>query len=356
MASLVESTKQLIEQGQSDDLLAIPTKIEKLDQYVYGTRQKCMYLYGAESGVGKTTFVREKHMHVPYELYKEINDPTKLDLLFVDVSLEISPELNLGAAITRKAFIDYQKVIPLEKLFGWNKSAGGKLSEEEITIINSYTEYFEEFSRKLLVIDEDVTPTKYHDFLFEVAKRNGTFSKEGRWISDCGTYTPNNPNLYIIVMVDTVNLSETEPNYDTIKASIDKMSRWSVWFRNKCNMTVIFIQQFNADISGTDRKRYGITTPLLRDFEDSKRTTKDANVVFGLYDPMRHLKPEESIFKGYDILQLKSWFRSLHLLKNRNGHPNKFIPLKFDGAVGVFEQLPDAVNMDERAYQLATRH
>lgn len=357
--SLVQNTQKLIEHGQSDRLLAIPTGLPKYDTFVYGTRQGCYYLYGAESGVGKTTFVREKHMHVPYELCKAINDPEKLDVLFIDISLEISAEINLGAAISRKIFMDYQKVVPVEKMFGWNKKEHGKLTEEETALINSYDSYFEEFTKKLFVVDEDVTPTKYHDLLFTVAKQHGSFSKEGRWISECGVYTPKNPNLYIIVLVDTINLSEIEPTHDTIKSSIDRISRISVWFRNKCNMTPIIIQQFNADISATDRKRYGVVTPLLRDFEDSKRTTKDANIVCGLYDPQRHIVQEEGkekVFKGYDIEQLGSWFRSLHLLKNRNGRTNKFIPLKFDGAVGVFEQLPDAIDMDETAYRLATRH
>ena len=66
----------------------------------------------------------------------------------------------------------------------------------------------------------------------------------------------------------------------------------------------------------------------MRDFEDSKRTVKDANVVWGLYDPQRHMKEGSDLFKGYDITMLKSWFKSIHLLKNRNGETNKFVPLK----------------------------
>jgi hypothetical protein len=353
--SIYKKTKALVELGMSDNILAVPTRIPKIDKYIYGTRQGCYYLYGAESGVGKTTFVRETHMHKVYEEFKRVNNVTKLDVHFIDFSLEISAEINIASATTRNIFHDYGKVLPVDRLLGWQQE-GGKLSQENYNLFCSYEDYFTEFERKLTVVDEETTPTIFHDRLLEFARNNGTFSKEGRWISECGTYTPNNPQLYTIILIDTVNLADMDSGHETVKSSIDRISRLCVWFRNKCNFTPIVIQQFNAEISAVDRARYGITTPLLRDFEDSKRTTKDANVVFGIYDAQRHLKEDQSLFKGYDISILRSWFRSIHLLKNRNSEPNKFIALKFDGAVGTFNQLPEAKDMDETQYRLATQH
>ncbi len=347
--SVVNRTYDAIDRGRDDSVKCIPTGIPKFDEYLDGTRQGTMYLYGAESGVGKTTLVRDKHMHTAYEFVKSVNDPTKVDVLFVDFSLEITPVITMAAAMSRKLYLEYQKVVPYRKILKG-------LSDENKVLIDSMRDYFTEFERKLLVFDDEISPNKYHDILLDIAKANGRFSHEGRYISQCGTYTPNNPNLYVIILVDTVNLAETDSGHDTIKSTIDRISRLSVWFRNKCNFTPIIIQQFNAEISAVDRSRYGIKTPLLRDFEDSKRPVKDANIVFGLYDPSRHMKEEESIFRGYDIMQLKSWFRSLHLLKHREGEANKFIPLKYSGAVGTFEQLPDAMMMTLEDYTRATRY
>lgn len=354
--SILKRTHELIELGRTNTVLSIPTRIDKLDDFIYGTRQGCYYLYGGETGTGKTTLAREIHMHTPYEFFKSIGDESKLDVHFVDFSLEISAEMNMGAAIVRKIYQDYGTVLPAEQIFRWNKKKYGPLSNEAMNLIHSYDEHFQDFERKLTVVDEETTPTLFHDVLMEVAKKHGKFSKEGRWVSDCGVYTPNNPRLYVIVIIDTVNLADVEPGNEYVKASIDRISRLCVWFRNKCNFTPIVIQQFNAEISAVDRSRYGITTPLLRDFEDSKRTTKDANIVLGLYDPQRHMKDENTMFRGYDIMQLKSWFRSLHLLKNRNGQPNKIVPLKFAGATGTFTQLPEAEEMGPEQYNLATRY
>lgn len=349
--SIVQRTKDLINLGRSGNVLSIPTRIPKYDEFLFGTQQRTMYLYGAETGVGKTAFVRDKHVHTAYEYFKYINDPAKLDVLFVDFSLEISPEISMASGITRKIYQDYQRVIPVDSLLR-------NLSDEDNRLVEAVLPYFEDFERKLLVFDEDITPTKYHDILLKIAKDNGTFSREARLISECGDYTPNNPNLYVIILMDTVNLAEVESSEksNTVKSTIDRISRISVWFRNKCRFTPIIIQQFNGEISAVDRARYGIKTPLLRDFEDSKRPTKDADIVIGLYDPSRHMKEDETLFRGYDITILKSWFRSLHILKNRRGKTNKFIPLKFDGALATFEQLKDAIHITSDDYINATRH
>lgn len=352
MQGLFRRTLSRIEEGRSGRILAIPTSIPKYNEVVYGTRQGCYYLYGAETGVGKTKFVRETHIYSVYDYYKRIADQARLDVNFIDFSLEISGEENMAAAISRKIYLDTGRVIPPDKIFSWN----GTLSQEEFDIVRSYQPYFEEFEEKLITYDQETSPNKVHEILMAYAKRHGRFTKEGQFISECDGYVPNNPNLYTIIVIDTINLADMDSGHVTVKSTIDRISRICVWFRNKCGFTPIVIQQFNAEISAVDRGRYGIKTPLLRDFEDSKRTTKDANVVFGMFDPMRHMKPDESLFMGYNIERLRSWFRSLHLLKHRNGQSNKFIPLQYKGAVGIFKELPKADQMGEQDYTLATRY
>lgn len=352
MKGLFKSTLAQIEQGLSGRLLTIPTGLPKYDECIYGTRQKCYYLYGGETGTGKTRFVREKHIYKVYDYYKQIGDANKLDVRFLDFSLEISAEENMASAISRKLYLDDGRVIPPERIFGY----GSKMDEATYKKIHSYKDYFEEFEEKLFVYDDETTPTRFHDVLMQHAKALGKFKKTGRWISECEGYELTNPNMYVIVVIDTINLSDVEPTHDTVKTSIDRISRICVWFRNKCGFTPIVIQQFNAEISAVDRNRYGIKTPLLRDFEDSKRTTKDANVVMGIFDPLRHMKEDESVFMGYDINTLRSWFRSLHVLKHRNGQSNKFIPLQYKGAVGMFSQLPDAKDMGPDQYTMYTKY
>lgn len=48
---IFQKTKELVDLGRSDNIIAVPTGLPKIDKYVYGTRQGCYYLYGAESGI-----------------------------------------------------------------------------------------------------------------------------------------------------------------------------------------------------------------------------------------------------------------------------------------------------------------
>ena len=89
---------------------------------------------------------------------------------------------------------------------------------------------------------------------------------------------------------------------------------------------------------------------------DSTGPTKDCTVAMGLYLPMRYMRDDQTMWRGYDVSQLRSWLVSLHIMKNRYGQANKYIPCKFDGALGTFSQLPDSKDMNEQEYLLATRH
>jgi replicative DNA helicase len=349
----VDSTYQIIRDGQKGLKPYISTQLAKLDDTIYGIKQGTTYLIGGDTGTGKSSLCRGTFIHGPYEQYLQTNDESKLDVLFVDYSLEISKQLNMATAMSRKIFLDTGKVLPVGKLMGWTPD---KLTPEELQIVENYKPYFEAFSKKLIVIDDDVSATQFHDALFDIAKSVGKFKTEGRWITDCGEYTPNNPNLVVIVLFDTLNLAELEQRYSTIKAAIDRISKTGIKFRNKCNFVLVEVQQFNSDINSTERNRFGQLSPTLKDFMDSSGPTKDATIVMGMYCPARYFKEDQPLFKKYDISKLKNWFVSIHILKNRYGASMRYVPCKFDGAVGVFTQLPEPDKMTPEEYFKATNH
>lgn len=348
--SRFDRTFRLINQGQQVGRPRLVTNIPKLDSTIFGINKGNTILLGGDTGTGKSSFVRSVFIHNVYEQYKRINDPTRMDVQFVDFSLEISTELNVGTAIVRQLYTDYQKVVTMDRLFGWSDA---RLTPDETSLIESYRAYFDEFEQKSIIVDEDVTPQLFHDVLLQVAKTHGTFEHDREDINRCGKYTSNNPNMHIIVCVDTINLTEGQ---GAAKFIIDNLSRIGIKFRKKCGMILIFVQQFGSDIASTDRARHGITTPILKDFMDSTGPTKDATIVMGLYSPIRYMKEDQKEFRGYNMEILKNWMVSLHVLKNRYGQVNKWIPLKFDGAVGYFEQLPPVELMNDEAYIRATNH
>lgn len=331
----------LMDQGLKGKNVGIPFyKCDRLTQHIYGTRKGTYYLYGAETGIGKTKWAREQHMYAVYDYWKNLEDKTALDVRFIDFSLEITKGENTVNAIIRKIYIDHGKLIPFDKFMGFRENY--RLTEEEQKLILSTKEYFKEFEKKLVVVEGEITPTRYHDTLLTFYRQHGKFENDdgSMAVSRLGEYTPNNPQLLVVSIFDTINLADNEKG-QTDKQSIDRISRISVNFRNICGHTPVIVQQFNADNSDIQRQRHGVITPMLRDFEDSKRTTKDANVVVGLWSPVRYQKDTVNVGKSvYDITQLRTWYVSAHVLKHRNGQTSKVVPLRFLGATSMFEELP----------------
>lgn len=350
---LIDKTFDLIDQGKKGLLPKVSFGIPKLDEYLFGIRQGYSYLIGGDTGTGKSNFIRSVFIDNVYEQTLRVNDTSKLDALFIDFTLEIPPELNIAATLTRKIFTDHKKVIPTSKLFSWTTEL---LTEEDFNLISTYKKYVESLDKKSLIIDRETSPNLFHDVLMDVAKKIGKFATEGRYIDDCKDYVLDNPNLYVFVLFDTLNLAALDSGHTSIKSSMDRISKIAVRFRNKCNFIFVGAQQFNSDVATVDRSRFGVQGPVLKDFMDSTNPAKDSTVVLGLYSPMRYLKDDQLVWRGYDVGILQSWLISAHILKNRYGQSQKFAALKFDGAVGLFTQLPPAVQMTPLEYELATRH
>jgi replicative DNA helicase len=339
MRGLYDRLKNKVDRGRQGLSYGIPTRLKKLDYFTTGIQQGNYWVIGAETNVGKTAFVRDQFIYQPFNYWLKNRD--KFNIKFIDFSLEMTAEDNLANFVVKDIYKDHKKVVSRSVLMSQGRTKDGaerKLNDEIYEMFIAQEERIKEFEKHITIVDSEVTPGFYHDLLFEYAKANGTFENpDVKFIGKAGKYTPNDPTLLTIVIIDTINLADCEPN-QTVKQTIDRISRINVWFRNVCRFTPIVIQQFNADISGTDRSRYGIKTPLLRDFEDSKRPTKDADIVLGLFDPTRHDMEECA---GHNVTILQNWFRSVHLLKNRNGEMNISEGLLFKGAVGMFEELPD---------------
>ena len=81
----------------------------------------------------------------------------------------------------------------------------------------------------------------------------------------------------------------------------------------------------------------------LSDFKDTGATQEDANTVVALFNPFRY---GIETHRGYPIMSsmkpLKKEYRSAHILKNRDGDDSLAIGLFFKGAIGQFEELPKA--------------
>lgn len=165
-------------------------------------------------------------------------------------------------------------------------------------------------------------------------------------------YIPNNPKRYWLVFIDHIALMMEERGFNT-KQNIDKMSQYLVNLRNNFGLTPIVIQQLAFDSENDERHKTGRLTPTLKDFGDSKYTTRDANVIMALFSPYRYNLER---FQGYDITRLGNSFRSLEILENRDGEPNVNLGLNFIGPCGTFRELKKSNEMQDTQYHYASNY
>jgi hypothetical protein len=173
-------------------------------------------------------------------------------------------------------------------------------------------------------------------------------------------YKKHNPDSLLIVVVDHLNLT-TSTEGRSKKEEIDLISKYAVTLRNKCNVTFFILMQENRNSSNMDRRKAELTECSSEDISDSSAPFQDCEICIGIYYP---LKFKLKTHKDYPIIVegdqnfkgLRGRYRSLQLIKNRQGESEKAIPLNFFGEVNVFRELPKAKEITDYTPYLSLNH
>lgn len=224
----------------------------------------------------------------------------------------------------------------------------GIISSEEIQDIIKY------FEEHVIFPKESGNPTGIYKYCKQYAEENGTiYTKLGKYKDEFGQlierqvfdrYEQSNQNEYRLIIIDTINLIDTERGM-SLKQSIDKLSEYCAkYLRNRYHYSPILIQQQAFEQENNEAFKLGRLRPSVAGLGDSKYTSRDSNVVLGLFSPIRFGLPE---YEGYDITKFRDNIRFLEVIVNRDGEMGGMCPLFFDGAVCQFEELPRPDNKGE---------
>lgn len=218
-------------------------------------------------------------------------------------------------------------------------------------------QYFEEH---VIFPAESCNPTGIYKYCKQYAEDHGTVHKKTIKIKDelgqlqdveaFDYYEQDNPDEYRMIIIDTVNLIDTERGMN-LKQSIDKLSEYCAkYLRNRYHFSPILIQQQAFESEGNEAFKLGKVRPSVAGLGDSKYVSRDADIVLGLFSPVRFGITE---YLGYDVTKLKDHLRFLEVIVNRNGEMGGILPLWFDGAVCDFKELPkpDDTAAMEKIYQ-----
>jgi len=285
-----------------------------------------------------------------------IDNKLNVKLKIFYFTLEISKERKMLLAFAHILFVKEGIRIPLKDLN--STDASKPLSEETLAIIDKYQHYFEKIEEIVEFIDDIKNPTGIYTHVKDYALANGTQyrktieykDKDGKVTKVVETddyYVPNDPDEYVMVIIDHISLIHTEQGngrHLSPQEAINKLSSsYLVPLRNKYNYIPVVIQQQASAQESVENMKHNKLKPSLDGLGDSKLTQRDADVIIGLFSPYRHAIPK---FLGYDIVKFEDHIRFLEIIACRQGGAGIITPLYFDGAVNYFKELPLPENQE----------
>ena len=220
------------------------------------------------------------------------------------------------------------------------------LSQETLNIIQKYEEYFSKIEEIVEFIDDIRNPTGIYNFVRKYALANGKIHYrdiviEGEKIQVEDYYEPNDPEEYVIIMIDHIGLISPEKKNQiqmNLHESISLLSsEYLIKLRNRFGYSPVVIQQQASAQESVENKKNNKLKPSLDGLADNKLTQRDADLILGLFSPFRHEIPE---YMGYDVKFFKDNIRFLEIIGGREGGAGTVCPLYFDGAVNFFKELP----------------
>lgn len=297
-----------------------------------------------------TTLADRAFVLEPLTFCIENNLPIRYDYF----SFEIGMQIKRASWASRFIFREYGVRMPVDYILSHGNN---KVTAEHREMLKMISPDLRDLMSRINFIWNPMTPSSIFKYLFKVAQGRGTFNYETYFDSDevekkrIVSYTAHNPDEPWVILVDHIALAEEE-NGMTLKQTIDRLSTYGVFFRNICNATIVFIQQFNSELGSIERQKFkkSAIAPQKSDFGDSKYTFRDADVVLGLLKPIQFDLTE---FMGMDIMRMGDYAIWMFLMKNRYGPTNKAFGLVPDPVIGKFHEIPKNALLQDDSYALA---
>lgn len=326
-----------IRRGMQGLNVGIPIGFDTVARHLANIQPARYDLIGGATGTGKTAFVDNAYLYNPIEFLEKYQEtfhrPYFHNLKILYFSIEISPERKLAKLICQKLYDDHGIQIDSKQLF--SRGAVGQMPQEILEKILAYKDYYKSILDNYVEFHSSASPNFVYKKVLDHAERYGEVKRgDGNTIL---SFTPKDPHLITLIVIDHISLIKENKGHRNKKHAMDELSQMLVVFRNDLGFSPVIVSQFNRAIEGMDRKRFSQEEPQLSDFKDTGATQEDADTVMALYNPHRYGLEQH---RNYDIVKLGRHYRSLQILKNRDGEDNLSQGMLFMGNIGKFRELP----------------
>lgn len=208
------------------------------------------------------------------------------------------------------------------------------LCDEYYNLIKECIPWLEKVLKVLTIYDKTCNSSYLYNKLIAELRTTGTLEISGSGDEAEINYTPNNPELVHVVVIDHIGLLKAKAS--ELKNEIDAVSRILVMLRNACKISPVVIMQINRASGDIERRKQGLNNLNLNDIKDSGNPAQDCEVAISIFNPFRE---KLASYGGYDIKQLEDSFRVITVQKSRDGSSNVEVGVNFFGRFGYWKEL-----------------
>lgn len=353
--SFLSNRRERVLEGK---LNCIPLPFNRFRSFLPGIEKGKYIVVTANQKVGKSKF--SDYIFVYEPIFYAMQHP-ELKIKVVYFTLEMSAEEKYLEYLSHLLFrLDRIEISPTN-LKSTNKDRPVPTEILELLVSDKYKPYIEAFERTVVYNDTDKNPTGINKFCREYAMQNGTLHYKEVLRKDPETgleqkinipdyYEPNDPEEYRFIILDNAANLSLEKGLNKME-TVDKMSKYGITLRNQLGYTFVLIQHQNQAQEGIENQKLNRLKPSSDGLADCKSTTKDANLVIGLYSPFKYGIRD---FEKYNITKLGNYCRFMEVIEDRDyGAGGQICPLYFNGASSFFAELPRPDNQEllEKVYK-----
>lgn len=343
----------------------VPFPFPRFKIWFPGIERARYYLITANQKVGKSKFADKVFMYDPFFYFLEHPEQGSVRVLYF--TREMSKKDKMAEFYSYLLYKLSETKIRISPVDLRSTRADKPVPQEVLDLLETeeYQSYIEAFEESVTFIDDIGNPTGVNKYCRDWARQHGTFTYVKKTIKDSDTgveeeveridqYIPNDPEQLVVVIYDNASNIIEESGLGKM-GSIEKLSKYFVTLRNQIGFSPVLIQHQAQAQEGVENVKMGMMKPSASGLADCKSTIRDINTAFGLYSPFKF---GLDTYEKYDIKRFRNNIRFMEIMDDRdNGAGGLICPLYFDGAVGVFEELPRADDKEaiERVYSFIDR-
>lgn len=329
----------------------IPLSFPRLRAYLPGIEKRRYNIITANQKVGKSKLADYILVYEPF--FYAIEHPDQLRLKILYFTLEMGKEEKFYDFLCHLLYrLDRIRIGPTDLK---STSADKPVPQEILDLIDSerYQKYIRKFKETITYIDSERNPTGINKYCRNFALSRGKFHFKKIIVKNelgleeekeaIDYYEPDDKDEYVLVILDNYSNLMQESGMNKMQ-TIEKMSKYFITQRDQFNFNITAIQHQAQAQEGIENQKLNKMMPSSDGLADCKTTTRDVNLILGLYNPFKYGLKD---YEGYDITRFRNNIRFMQVIEDRdNGAAGQVCPLFFDGAVSVFNELPLPTDKD----------